>query len=264
MKMWMKQNFSSDTHLFPSFLLPPRPDFQTSSPFPGAFPAASGWDFASLPSPLPSHKPSRSIPWVNHTLPFPGPLQGSPLPVNKAQAPCADSQTPPTSKPAGRSACPASRPLPKPLLPPHSRLTVEGEGEVGGTGQAGVLGAPPGADRGGEQRGALVQALLLVSEAEEAMGVVTQQEVVLAVAKVQSASMAVPVEAEVVDAPGVGKTPGSRGDFRKGGVDYKGCLRVLDGDVQLFCLLIMETALLCLVPLATEAEVFPENATMGT
>lgn len=152
-------------------------------------------------------------------------------PIACEQSPGADTQTPSTSKPAGRPAFPASGPLPKQLLPPHSRLTVEGESEVGGTGQAGVLGAPPGADRGGEQWGALVQALLLVPEAEEAMGVVTQQEVVPAVLKVQFPSMAVPVEAEMVEAPGVGETLGSRGDFREGGRDRKGCLRVLDGDV---------------------------------
>lgn len=62
---------------------------------------------------------------------------------------------------------------------------MEGEGKAGSTGQTGVLGAPPGADRGGEQWGTLSQALLVVPEAQESRGLVTQQEVVLAVAKMQ-------------------------------------------------------------------------------
>lgn len=79
---------------------------------------------------------------------------------------------------------------------------MEGEDEAGCTGQTGVLGVPPGADRGGEQWGPLGQALLL-PEAQEVRGLVTQHEVALAVAKMQFPSMAVPVEAEVVEAPGM-------------------------------------------------------------
>lgn len=112
---------------------------------------------------------------------------------------------------------------------------MEGEGEASSTGQTGILGAPPGADRGGEQRGALGQVLLLVPEAQEARGLVTQQEVGLAIAKVKFPSMAVPVEAEVVEAPGVGEGSGGQGnagDGGEGGMDREGILRVLDGDVQ--------------------------------
>lgn len=76
--------------------------------------------------------------------------------------------------------------------------------------------------------------------------------------------MAVPVEAEVVEAPGVREKSGSWGVFREGGIDGEGCLGVLDGDVQLWRLLIMEGAPLRLVSLATEAEVFPEGPAMGT
>lgn len=109
---------------------------------------------------------------------------------------------------------------------------MEGEGEASSTGQTGILGAPPGADRGGEQWGTLGQALLLVPEAQESRGLVTQQEVVLAIAKMKFPSMAVPVEAEVVEAPGVGEESGGREGSREGGVDREGFLGVLDGDVQ--------------------------------
>lgn len=141
---------------------------------------------------------------------------------------------------------------------------MEGEGEAGGLRQAGVLGAPPRADRGGEQWGALGWTLFLVLEAQEARGLVTQQEVVLAVAKVQFPSVTVPVQAEVVEAPGFREESGSRGDPWEGSVDCEGRLGVLDGDVQLWCPRVIEDALLRLVPLATEAEVFPEAPAVGT
>lgn len=51
---------------------------------------------------------------------------------------------------------------------------------------------------------------------------------------------------------------------REGRMDYEGLLSVLDGDVQLRCPLIMEAAVLRLVPLATEAEVFPGAPATGT
>lgn len=141
---------------------------------------------------------------------------------------------------------------------------MEGEGEVGGTGQADVLRAPPGGDRSGEQRGPLGQALLLVLEAEEARGLVTQQEVVLAIEKMQSPSMSVPVEAEMVEAPGVREGSGSRVGFREGGMDCEGLLGVLDGDAQVWREFVVEAANVCLVPLAAEAKVFPVAPAVGT
>lgn len=140
---------------------------------------------------------------------------------------------------------------------------MEGEVEAGGMRQAGVLGAPPGSDGGGEQWGALGWTLFLVLEAQEVRGLVTQQEVLLAVAKVQFPSVTVPVQAEVVEAPAVREGPGKRGDHWEGSMDCEGRLGVLDGDA-LWCLLVTEDALLRLVPLATEAEVFPEAPAMGT
>lgn len=176
-----------------------------------------------------------------------------------------DIQTLATSRPALHSALPAPRPLPNLFLPPgFIRLTVEGEGEAGGMRQAGVLGVPPGADRGGEQRGARGRTLFLLLEAQEAGGLVTQQEVVLAVAKVQFPSVTVPVQAEVVEAPGVGEESRSLGDPREGSMDSEGRLGVLDGDVQLWCPRVVEEALLRLVPLAAEAEIFSEAPATGT
>lgn len=49
----------------------------------------------------------------------------------------------------------------------------------------------------------------------------------------QFSSTAIPVEAEVVEAPGVREELGSWGDSKEGSMDYEGLLRVLDGDVQL-------------------------------
>lgn len=147
---------------------------------------------------------------------------------------------------------------------PWKLLTVEGEGEASSPRQAGVLGVPPGADRGGEQWGSLSLALLLVPEAEEAIRLATQQEVVLAIAQMELPGMAVPVEAEVVEAPGLRKRPGGLGGCLEGGMDREGLLGVPDGDVQLRCLLVVEEAPLCLIPLAAEAEVFPGATTVGT
>lgn len=45
--------------------------------------------------------------------------------------------------------------------------------------------------------------------------------------------------------------------LQEGGMDGEGLLRIPDGDVELGRLLIMEAAVLRLVPLAAEAEVFP-------
>ena len=101
-------------------------------------------------------------------------------------------------------------------------------------------------------------------EAQEIKGLVTQHEVFLAVAKMQFPCMAVPVEAEVVEAPGKREWPRSRLDSRDGSMDGEGLLRILDGDVELRRLLIMEVAVVRLVPLAAEAEVFPGAPAMGT
>ena len=101
-------------------------------------------------------------------------------------------------------------------------------------------------------------------EAQEVRGLVTQHEVFLAVAKMQFPRVAVPVEAEVVEAPGLREWPRSRVDSREGGMDDEGLLRVPDGDVELGHLLIMEAAVMRLVPLAAEAEVFPGAHATGT
>lgn len=101
-------------------------------------------------------------------------------------------------------------------------------------------------------------------EAQEVKGLVTQQEVFPAVAEMQSPCVAVPVEAEVVEAHAVREWPRSRVDSREGGVDGEGLLRVPDGDVELGRLLIMKAAVLRLVPLAAEAEVFPGAPATGT
>ena len=170
----------------------------------------------------------------------------------------------PPSQPLCIFAFPLSRPWAKPFLLPGSHLTVEGEDEAGRAGQTRVLGAPPGADRGGKQRGPRGQGLLLVPEAQGVRGLVTQHEVFLAVAKVQLPRVAVPVEAEVVEAPGLREWPRSRVASREGGMDDEGLLRVPDGDVELGHLLIMEAAVMRLVPLAAEAEVFPGAPATGT
>lgn len=47
-------------------------------------------------------------------------------------------------------------------------------------------------------------------------------------------------------------------------MDREGLVRVPHRDVQLRNLAVTEVALLCLVPLATEAEVFSGTATVGT
>lgn len=93
---------------------------------------------------------------------------------------------------------------------------------------------------------------------------VAQHEVALAVAKTQVAGTAVPVEAEVVEAPGVGEGPRRWMGAVEGRVDREGLLGVADGDVQLGRPLVTEAALLRLVPLATEAEVFPGAPFVGT
>lgn len=96
---------------------------------------------------------------------------------------------------------------------------MEVEGEAGGPGQAAVLRAPPGPDGGGKQWGSLGAALLLVPEAEQARGLVAQQVVVPAIAEMKLPRVAVPVEAEVVEAPGVREEPGCFLGCREGGVD---------------------------------------------
>lgn len=80
-----------------------------------------------------------------------------------------------------------------------SSLTVEGEDETRRPRQAGVLRDLPGADRGGDQRGSLLHALLLLLEAEEPGGVAAEQVVVLPIAQVEPPSVAAPVEAEVIE-----------------------------------------------------------------
>lgn len=90
-------------------------------------------------------------------------------------------------------------------LPSHILLflTVEREAEAGCSRQAGVLGAPPGADGGGKQQGPLIRALLLFPEAEGAGGVTTQQVIILAIAQVEPPCVVAPVEAEVVEPSGL-------------------------------------------------------------
>lgn len=61
-------------------------------------------------------------------------------------------------------------------------------------------------------------------EAEEVRGLVAQHEVALAVAKTQVAGTAVPVEAEVVEAPGVGEGPRRWMGAVEGRVDREGLL----------------------------------------
>lgn len=91
--------------------------------------------------------------------------------------------------------------LPMSVTPtPHtSSLTVEGEDEARSPRQAGVLRDLPGADRGGDQRGSLLQALLLFPVAEESGSLATKQVIVLPIAQVESPSVAAPVEAEVIE-----------------------------------------------------------------
>lgn len=141
---------------------------------------------------------------------------------------------------------------------------MEREEEAGSLRQAGVLGAPPGADGGGEQRGPLLQALLLLPEAEEAGGSATQQVIVLAIAQVEPPGVEAPVEAEVIEPSGLWEEVGGVRGCREGGTDREGLLRVPHRDVQLGNLVVMEVALFRLVPLATEAEVLSGAATMGT
>lgn len=92
----------------------------------------------------------------------------------------------------------------------------------------------------------------------------TQQEVVLAIEKAQFARVAVPGEAEMVEAPGVREGLGSRVVCREGRVHCEGRVGVLDGDARPRGPLVAEAAPLRLVPLAAEAEVFPEAPRAGT
>lgn len=86
-----------------------------------------------------------------------------------------------------------------PTLKCPSSLTVEGEDEACSPRQAGILGALPGADRGGDQWDSLLQARLRFPEAKKAGGLATKQVIMLAIAQVEPPSVAAPVEAEVVE-----------------------------------------------------------------
>lgn len=118
------------------------------------------------------------------------------------------------------------------LLCPSS-LTVEGEDEARSPRQAGVLGDLPGADRGGEQWGSLLQAVLLFPEAEESGGLATKQVVMLAIAQVECPSVVTPVEAEVIKPSRLREEAGNVWGRWEGGTNCEGLLCVPHKDVRL-------------------------------